>query len=166
MDTTTQPFWTPELTLIQCVCALTRESSPQNLQNNFLSNPDSFFQSCGMLLGCYFNVRHLNANRNAKKVKFLSWSGQDAFSTNFDECVDDGTTRSTSVYDYFQRKYKIKLEYPNLPLAHTRDGDMPLELCFTASGIIFRQLKAWPILICYRRKVQRIPTRSTYRGFH
>jgi len=153
VDTATTPFWTPDLCIIDCVCALAGERSPRSLEQRFLANPGHFFQACGMLLGCYFNVRHLSVARNAKKVKFLSWSGQDAFSTTFDERFDDGTTQSTSVADYFLRKYNIKLLYPNLPLAHTRDGDIPLELCYTASGTFLRRLKARSILTCHRREI-------------
>jgi hypothetical protein len=119
-----------------------------------------------MLLGCYFNVRHLSVSRNAKKVKFLSWSGQDAFSTTFDERVDDDTTQSTSVADYFLRKYNIRLLYPNLPLAHTRDGDIPLELCYISPGILLCLLKARAILTYHRREVQRSPARTSHRRFH
>jgi hypothetical protein len=150
VDTATTAFWTPDLSLIDCVCALAGERSPQNLQRRFLSNPGQFFQACGMLLGCFFNVRHLNPDRNAKKVRFLSWSGQDAFSTTFDESLDDSTTQLTSVVDYFLRKYHIKLLYPNLPLAHTRDGDFPLELCFTALGSSYYRLNIMSILTYHR----------------
>jgi hypothetical protein len=166
VDTATTPFWTPDLTLIDCVCALAGERSPRNLEQRFLSNPGQFFQACGMLLGCYFNVRHLSAARNAKKMKFLSWSGQDAFSTTFDERLDDDSTQSISVADYFHRKYNIKLLYPSLPLAHTRDGDMPLELCYTASGMFLCRLKARSILTHHRRKVQRYLARTSHLRFH
>lgn len=166
VDTATTPFWTPGLSLIDCICALAGERSPPNLEQRFLSNPGHFFQACGMLLGCFFSVRHLDVVSNAKKMKFISWSGQDAFSTTFDERVDD-TTQSTSVTDYFLRKHNIKLLYPNLPLAHTRNGgDMPLELCYTASGTSLCRLKARFILIYHRGEVQRRPTRTSHRGFH
>jgi len=166
VDTATTPFWTPGLTLIDCVCALAGERSPRNLEQRFLSNPGQFFQACGMLLGCYFNVRHLSAARNAKKMKFLSWSGQDALSTIFDERLDGDTIQPISVADYFHRKYSIKLLYPSLPLAHTREGDIPLELCFTASGILLCRLKVSSILTHHRRKVQRCPARTNHLGFH
>lgn len=144
VDTTATPYWIPDLMLIDCACALVGERSPQNLEQRFLSNPDYFFQACIILLGCYFNVRHLNANRNAKKVKFLSWSGRNAFSTTFDVRIDEATTQSVSVSDYFLKKYCIKLMYPNLPMAHTRDGDIPLELCYTASGTLSADSKLCP----------------------
>jgi hypothetical protein len=166
VDTTTTPFWCPDRSLIDCVCALAGERSPQNLQQTFLSNPGYFFQACSMLLGCYFNIRHLNQNRNAKKVKFLSWSGQDAHSTIFDERLDDGTKEPISVFDYFLKKYQINLLYPSLPLAHTRDGDFPLELCFTASGIPPYSLCSILMLTYCRREVQRSPSRTSHCGLH
>lgn len=139
VDTATTPFWCPDKPLIECVCALTGERSPQNVQKSFIANPSSFFGACNMLLGIYFNVRHLDDNKNNKKMKFMSWSARDAISTTFDEPVKDGTTRSISVVNYFENKHNIKLLYPRLPLVHSKNGDFPLELCFTTSGKPFNK---------------------------
>jgi PAZ domain len=108
--------------------------SAQGLSQYFLENPGRFFQACGKLLDMYFTVKHLQPHQNAKKIKFSSWATKDARETTFDEQVDQNTTHSTSVVDYYLRKYSIRLQFPELPLAHTRHGDFPLELCFSAAG--------------------------------
>jgi hypothetical protein len=131
VDTVSAPFWVPERNLISCVCALMSLRSSQGLGQHFLSNPSQFFQACGKLLGIYFNVKHLNDSKNCKKYKFQSWTKEGATGIKF-KC--DEFNAEMSVADYYQRKYSINLKYPGLPLARTRNGDFPLELCFTATG--------------------------------
>jgi hypothetical protein len=131
VDTVTAPFWVPEKGLIDCVCALMSLRNPRDLSQQFLSNPGQFFQACSKLLGMYFNVRHLNEHKNSKKYKFLSWTKEDALGTKF-ECSEFDT--EISVRDYYERKYNLNLRYPELPLARSKSGDFPLELCFTAPG--------------------------------
>ena len=36
-------------------------------------------------------------------------------------------------FSYFSSTYNIDLKYPKLPLADTKDGSFPLELCFSAA---------------------------------
>ena len=133
VDTATTPFWVPNKCLVDCVCALMGLRSPERLEEEFLKDTGRFFQACAKLLGMFFNVCHLDGIKNAKKIKFQGWSKQDAITTQFEEQID-GSTQSTTVRDYYRRKYGIQLQYPHLPMAHTRAGDFPMELCFSAAG--------------------------------
>jgi eukaryotic translation initiation factor 2C len=140
VDTATTPFWVPDKSLIECICALTRVNSPDRLEEEFLKDTGRFFQACGKLLGMFFNVRHLNEIKNAKKIKFQAWSREDAIASQFEEELG-GSTQPTSVKDYFHRKYGIRLQFPRLPLAKTRAGEFPLELCYSAAGKPFESAR-------------------------
>ena len=45
-----------------------------------------------------------------------------------------GQSKRISIYDYFNEEYKIRLQFPNLPILETSKGSyFPLELCNIAS---------------------------------
>jgi hypothetical protein len=133
VDTATTPFWVPDKPLIDFISALIGLRDKSRLEQEFLGNPDRFFQACGKILGIYFCVKHLTGHMNTKKIKFTGWCRSDANGTTFEEEVN-GVQQTTSVADYYMRRYNIRLQYPRLPLAHSRAGDFPLELCFSAAG--------------------------------
>jgi eukaryotic translation initiation factor 2C len=116
--------------------------NPNELERDFTSHSGNFYQACSKLLGMYFTVRHMKTEHaNAKKMKFGRWTMEDAERSMFDETGDDGIARSTSVSDYYQRKYNITLRFPKLPMAGTPGGALfPLELCYSASGERYRDV--------------------------
>jgi eukaryotic translation initiation factor 2C len=112
------------------------------LEQDFLANPDKLFTACGRLRGSFFNVRHLTSSKKDKKIKLTGFSQRNAIDTTFEERVgdDDSVTRTTSVSDYFSAKYNISLQFPRLPLASTRFGDFPLEVCYSADGERYKEV--------------------------
>lgn len=142
VDTATTPFWVSGTCLIDFACALPGLKSPDRLEQEFLSNPDRFFAVCGRLRGSFFNIRHLTSARRDMKIKLLGFSQRDAIQTTFEERVgnDGENTRTTSISDYFEEKYNIRLKFPKLPLANTRFGDFPLEVCFSAEGERYKEV--------------------------
>jgi eukaryotic translation initiation factor 2C len=142
VDTATSPFWIPNVCLIDLVSSLT-SSNPSSLELRFSQNPAPFFEAAGRLLGMMVCVRHLGEERGLRKFKFQAWSRADAIDTTFDEVIDPAdptSTTPTTVFDYFWRKYQIQLRYPHLPMAHTRQGEFPLELCWSAPGERYRDV--------------------------
>ncbi|KAI9836342.1 MAG: hypothetical protein M1838_005079 [Thelocarpon superellum] len=141
VDTATSAFWVPDLNIIDMIRALGGVAPQWNLEAWFLENPNNFFSACSRLVGLYFNVRHLKAGANQRKVRLSKWSRKNARETQF-EMMDRATGQAvvTNVADYFLNTYAIKLQYPNLPLADTRAGQFPLELCFSAHGERFKEV--------------------------
>jgi eukaryotic translation initiation factor 2C len=65
-----------------------------------------------------------------------------------DRSTDPPTDRDISVYDYFYEKYKIRLEYPYLPLVQTtRDGFFPMEVCVLKPNQKY-MYKLNPVQVC------------------
>ncbi|KAI9774689.1 MAG: hypothetical protein M1840_002938 [Geoglossum simile] len=137
VDTATTAFWAPGKGLVGLCEALT--GVPSNLNGYFLADPSQFLHECDRLVGIYFQVRHLKPERNARKIKFTKWSLKNAIETEFDETTGPDQTTRTSVRDYYMRKYNIRLVYPELPLVVSKDGEFPLELCFSAMGERFKE---------------------------
>ncbi|OBT88213.1 hypothetical protein VE02_02429 [Pseudogymnoascus sp. 03VT05] len=141
VDTATTPFWVPGVCLIDTACALMGTQTGR-LEGGFLANPEKFFVACGRLRGSFFNIRHLTSAKKDKKIRLTGFSQRNAIESTFEERVgdDESTTKLTSVSDYFERKYGIKLQFPRLPLASTRFGDFPLEVCFSADGERYKEV--------------------------
>lgn len=72
-------------------------------------------------------VRHLSEQKNAVKKRVQKLSTSNALDTVF-EVYDAGTNQkyTTSVFDYFLKKYQIRLKHPELPLLITKDGAFPM----------------------------------------
>lgn len=135
IDTATTVFWVPDMPLTEVIRCL-MHCREADLVDRFLQNPSAFFNTCAMLLGSFFKVRYLpSEQKNSKVIRFKSWSNADAINTTFDH---EG--RTTNIKDYFVVKYGITIKYPELPLANSRQGDLPLELCFTAPGERYRDI--------------------------
>jgi eukaryotic translation initiation factor 2C len=132
VDTATSVFWAGK-PLIECVCGLMGGLRPDGLETAFRQDPARFSAVCTKMLGMFFVVKHLpNQDQKTRKIKFQGWSHADARGTIFEEQLET-ETKSTSVFDYFREKYGIVLRWPSLPLVHSRRGDFPLELCFSAA---------------------------------
>ena len=150
VDTATTAFWTPDKCLIELLHAVSGVPLSSSIETSFLDDPGRFFDACTRLVGMYFQVKHLNSVHNNRRVKLQKWSLKDAFGTQFEkEDRATGTKTMTNVneYDeisfesirctdndcsYFRDTYQKELKYPRLPLADTRDGQFPLEMCFSA----------------------------------
>jgi hypothetical protein len=74
VDTAITAFYTPNKRLIELLHATAGIPPTANIQSYFLDNPGRFFDACGRLVGLFFQVRHLNEFRNARKIKFSKWS--------------------------------------------------------------------------------------------
>lgn len=138
IDTTTTPFWVPNVCLLNFTAALM--GTQVNRLLDAYKNPGNFRTQCSKLCGIYFHVKHLGERGNSAKLKMKSFSNTNAIDTKFEERMDDGSTASTNVSDYFQKKYNIRLQYPQLPLVSTSKGDFPLEVCFSADGERYKEL--------------------------
>lgn len=138
VDTATTAFWAPQKNLVELVHALAGVETNRNLQDWFLENPQRFFDRCDRLIGLFFNVRHLSERRNARKIGLRKWTQGSANQMAFD-FQNQGQTQRISVANYFQLKYNITLRYPRIPMADTKDGWIPLELCWSASGERFKE---------------------------
>ena len=100
VDTATTAFWTPDKNLVEMVHAICGVPPHKDIEEEFLKSPSRFFASCSRLVGIYFNVKHLKAARNARKVKLNGWSRQDALATVFENTdKTTGHTRMTSVFE-------------------------------------------------------------------
>jgi len=155
VDTATTAFFTPDKSLVQMAHALTGVSLTQDLQGWYHTNRAQFHQSCQRLEGMFINVKHLNPSRNARKMKVIRISLANAKQTEFNEKdLQTGEEKMTTVYrlvesalilvmsillanlvlqSYFRRKYRLDLRFPDLPLALTKDGLFPFELCYSSS---------------------------------
>ncbi|KAI9841958.1 MAG: hypothetical protein M1837_000278 [Sclerophora amabilis] len=103
VDTATTAFWSPEKNLVEMIHALAGATINQDIEKWFLRSPDRFFSSCGRLLGIFFNVKHLRADRNARKIRLSKWSRQDALQTTFDMTdKKSGKVLNINVNDYFR----------------------------------------------------------------
>ena len=138
VDVVCSAFYVPDLCVIDVAKAMAGISPRQNI--NDLGSTPMFRQGCERLVGLFFVVRHLNTVRNAKKMRIQSLSPEGARTTTFEELDRvTGQTTLTSVESYFERKYDIKLKYPNIPLLVSRDGSFPMELCFTPYGERYKE---------------------------
>ncbi|KAI9783161.1 MAG: hypothetical protein M1816_001483 [Peltula sp. TS41687] len=139
VDTATTAFWAPGKNLIELVHALMQVPPHANIQDVFVRDPQRFFSQCERLVGIFFNVRHLSERRNARKVKLNKWTRGNAMELEFSVNREDNSV-TTNVNDYYRDRYNINLRYPQLPLADTKDGWFPLELCFSASGERYKEV--------------------------
>jgi eukaryotic translation initiation factor 2C len=94
---------------------------------------------CTKINGLYFIVKHLTGPKKDRKIRLQNLTRQNANEVQF-EIESGGTMQRTSVAEYFYKTYKIELQYPQLPMAHTRFGYFPLELCFTAEGERYKEV--------------------------
>lgn len=139
IDTATTPFWVPNTCLVVFAAALMGTQLPR-LLDGYRANPAKFRIQGAKMNGIYFTVKHLGDKGNAVKLKMRSFSDTNAIDTTFEEKSEDGSTQTTSVAAYFERKYNIRLKYPQLPLVKTMKGDFPLELCHSAEGERYKEL--------------------------
>ena len=139
VDTATTPFWVPNTCLVTFAAALMGVQLPRLLEA-YRSSPAKFRLQGAKMNGIYFTVKHLGDKGSASKLKMQSFSNANANDTTFEEKSEDGATRTTSVAAYFDRKYNIRLQYPQLPMAKTTKGEFPLELCYSAEGERYKEL--------------------------
>ncbi|MCJ1286708.1 hypothetical protein MMC26_006054 [Xylographa opegraphella] len=138
VDVVCSAFYVPNLQMIKVAKAMAGISPRQGLDE--IGSTSMFRAGCERLIGMFFVVRHLNSVRNSKKMRVQRLSPSGARDTSFEE-LDRSTGRAgiTTVESYFQRKYDIKLQYPNVPLLVSRDGMFPLELCYTPEGERYKE---------------------------
>ncbi|KAI9714677.1 MAG: hypothetical protein M1812_006342 [Candelaria pacifica] len=141
VDTATTAFFVPGKALIELAHALTGVPPRDDIQQFYTQFPESFRDACLRLVGMFFVVKHLpNPARRDRKIRLTSLSLKGAMDTVFEVGASlEQPAKMISVNEYFLQKYSIKLRYPNLPLAVSKDGEFPLELCFSASGERFKE---------------------------
>ena len=134
VDTLVTAFYTPDLSFLDVAMAFAGVRSRADLAR--ATSPDTFSR----LIGMYFVVKHLDQSKNSKKMRVQGLVKDGARGTYFDQLDrTTGQTTKTNVHSYFQRKYSIDLQYPDLPLLKTRDGLFPMELTYTASGERYKE---------------------------
>ncbi|KAI9798769.1 MAG: hypothetical protein M1833_004599 [Piccolia ochrophora] len=138
VDTATTAFWVPDKNLIELLCALVGLSRNTDIQAWYAQNKAQFTDAAGRIVGMFFHLRHLSEHRNMRKVKLNKFTAGDAFEMEFDQDKGNQMGR-TNVYDYYRAKYQVELRYPKLPMADTRDGWLPLELCWSAPGERYKE---------------------------
>ncbi|KAH0555907.1 hypothetical protein GP486_006150, partial [Trichoglossum hirsutum] len=101
VDTATTAFWTPDKNLIDLCQALA--GVPSGLEGWFEQNASRFFHECSRLVGIFFQVRHLNPDRNARKVRFIKWSSKNALQTEFNITTGSSQVVKTNVNEHGER---------------------------------------------------------------
>lgn len=140
IDTCTTVWWVPNQCLLRAAAAIC-QTTMNDIQNVVLGKYKNTFHSMmRKMLGIVFHVRHLTDKGNSKRLKWKSLSNKNSEQTTFEERLQDGTSRMTSVKDYFKTKYNIVLKCPLLPLVCTSKGDFPLEVCFSAVDERYKEI--------------------------
>ncbi|KAK3384975.1 Piwi domain-containing protein [Podospora didyma] len=137
VDVTNQTFW-----IGQPFEQLVRNflNSPVEVKG---SNPKKYTQSAAFkalrrLHGVRFRVTHRGKMEDNKeyKVKQFAWGSQYgeegacAKQVRFDKKMQDGSTKSYTIEEYYRETYNAKLVYPYWPLIYTtRAGYFPFEVC-------------------------------------
>jgi len=89
------------------------------------------------------DVLHRKAGKIAPQItiKRLVWNeqngleGTNAKNLTFQHALPNGSSQAISVYDYFMKKYQIRLRYPSWPVLETFRGEfIPMELCLIAEN--------------------------------
>ena len=138
VDTVCSAFYVPGVNMVDLARALTGVSPRQNLNDPGMSN--TVMQASDRMVGMFVNVRHLSESRNSNKMRIQKLNSQGARGLTFQALNrETGQSLTTSVFDYFQTRYSITLQYPDLPLLITRDGAFPMELCFSAAGERYKE---------------------------
>ncbi|SLM40808.1 Stem cell self-renewal protein Piwi [Lasallia pustulata] len=140
VDVVVSAYYTPDLSAVDVAKAFAGIPPHQDVVQWASSHPTPFRQACERMTGMFFCVRHLNAGQNERKMRVMRVSLLGARETEFEE-QDRGSGRATltNVYNYFMRKYRVSLKFPNLPLLICKEGHFPMELCFTASGERYKE---------------------------
>ena len=134
IDVVCSAFFVPGLPMMDVVKAFAGASPRQQLDRSMC------MLASDRVNGIFINVRHLNEARNTRKMRITRLSGSGAKETTFEQQDrEKGISVMTSVYNYFNDKYNITIQYPDLPLVVTKDGSFPMELCFTASGERYKE---------------------------
>ena len=134
VDVCTTAFYVPDNCMVNVAAAFS--NTPPGPQLEQLP-PGAFEQMRGM----YFCVRHLErSDDRVVKYRVNNISSQGANANSFD-LMDPmtGTTSTTTVEQYFARKYKVYLKLPKLPLLVTKKGSFPMEVCWTAPGERYKE---------------------------
>ncbi|KAI1385411.1 Piwi-domain-containing protein [Hypoxylon trugodes] len=85
-----------------------------------------------------FTVKHRGKMADPKKytVKAIVFdkdhgeAGSNAFNVSFDLKQPNGPSKKITIWDYYQEKYGIRLQFPKLPIIETSKGQLfPMELC-------------------------------------
>ncbi|XXH01310.1 hypothetical protein Hte_007667 [Hypoxylon texense] len=102
--------------------------------------PSEAFQFLRRLTRLKFVVNHrgkLNEPKiyTVKKIMFdpkYGTKGATAFEVRFDKKMENGSTKSTSIYDHYRERWGIRLRHAYLPIIESsRGGLFPMELCNT-----------------------------------
>ncbi len=97
-DTATNAFWTPGKALIEIISALNGVTRAHDLERYYSDNRAHFYESCQRLSGILVNVKHLDPRRNARKIKLLRISAENAENSTFlEKDHSSGDERRTSV---------------------------------------------------------------------
>ena len=138
VDVLTCAFYVPNLRMTTVARALSGMSSEQQLKT--AHEYPMFIEACSRMIHMFVVVHHLDAIKNSRKMRIQSLSRQGARETTFEELDHSiGQTVTTSIFDYFRKKYYITLHYPDLPLLVTKFGSFPMELAFTAEGERYKE---------------------------
>ncbi len=143
IDTATTAFWTPNKCLLDAATALMNVRSANEMIEAYRRNPGAWATNCGRLRGVMFHIVHLPPNtkggQSDMRIKMKGF-GKSANDTKFEATMPNGEKKMISVKDYFEKRYNIKLRYPQLPLVHSTKGDFPLEVCWTCESERFKEV--------------------------
>ena len=126
VDVVTSAFYTPDVCMVDVARALCGVPPGQKLEH--MSGSTMFVEACERIVGMFFCVRHLNSTKNSRKMRVQKLSTKGARETTF-ELKDhaNGSTKTISIFDYFMKRYEIKIRYVDLPLLICKDGMFPSE---------------------------------------
>ena len=138
VDTACTAFFCAEKCLVDLVQAFVGVRSIRELDNTPTAQIAS---DCSRINGVFFVVHHLgDTDRNNQKIRVQSLTPAGASDTTFEHTDKlTGAVTTVTVEAYYKAQYNITLQYPRLPLADTRSGKFPLEMCFTAKGERYKE---------------------------
>ena len=96
------------------------------------------FKALRRLQNIRFEVKHRGSSLGNKEYKVRRFvfdekygeQGAHAKAVTFERKLEGGSTKKTSIVDYYLEKYKVKLTHWYLPLIETtRAGYFPMEIC-------------------------------------
>ncbi|ORX74282.1 Piwi-domain-containing protein [Linderina pennispora] len=115
--------------LVQAIQDLLGMRNPNDLRRGLGSQ--GVREIAAYLRGLSIMLRHRGIQGSRKvAVKGLTSNPLDKESFDWDDPNNPGKVENISIYDYYQRRYNIKLQYPFLPgLVGRKNAIYPIELC-------------------------------------
>ncbi|KAF3934323.1 hypothetical protein ABW19_dt0208966 [Dactylella cylindrospora] len=135
VDVASAVFWT-ETSLINCLRALLRASSPADLVGKLTSENGQ--RDLRRVKRLQFYTKHTKSTDSRKKKFTIEGFTKTGARTEFFDSkdYDTGRVERLTVETYYLKQYNIRLQFPTLPLIRTKKKNVliPIELAFVCEG--------------------------------